>query len=298
MEFLAPVRARGTGHAAGDEAHIGGQALGRGVARQHLEGRERHVERGHQLVEAGHGHVDGRQCLHHAGVALIGDRGDGAVFGNGEVAARNSHVRGDELAPELDARHLDELLDVLGLLLFAGLLLEVVGHLVAGKVNGRHDHVRGALVAQLDDPFAKVGLIDDDAFLLQGRVELDLLGGHGLGLDHALDVVLLGDAHDDAVGVLRVGGAMHMDTELFGVLLELFVEFFHVLAGVVLGGRDFLDELALVHVLEHGLAVGLVGHGEGVEGAAQEFVAQGLVNLFAVVGKGGRRFMHGLPPEG
>lgn len=72
-------------------------------------------------------------------------------------------VRRDELAAQLHAGHLDQLLDV-GVLLFARGLGEVVGHLVARKMDGGHDHVGGAFMAQLDDPFAQVRLAHDQAF--------------------------------------------------------------------------------------------------------------------------------------
>ena len=238
-----------------------------------------------------------RQGGHHAGIALVGHGGHGPVFGHGEVAAADAHVRRDELAAQLHAGHLDQLLDV-GVLLFARGLGEVVGHLVTRKMDGGHDHVRGAFMAQLDDPFAQVRLVHNQAFGLQRGIELDFLGGHGFGFDHPLDVVFLGDAGDDLIGFLGRGRAMHVHAALFRLLLELLVEFLHVLAGVVLGFGYLGDEAALVHFLEDGFAVGPVGHGKGVQSAAQKIVLQGLIDLLAVIGKRFGGFMHGLsPPE-
>ena len=165
-------------------------------------------------------------------------------------------------------------------------------------MDGGHDHVGGAFMAQLDDPFAQVRLVHDQAFGLQCGIELDFLGGHGFGFDHPLDVVFLGDAGDDLIGFLGRGRAMHVHAALFRLLLELLVEFLHVLAGVVLGFGYLGDEAALVHFLEDGFAVGPVGHGKGVQSAAQKIVLQGLIDLLAVIGKRFGGFMHGLsPPE-
>ena len=281
----------GTGH----EGGVRGQALGRSVTGQHLQGGQGHFQVGHQLVQAGDGHMDARQGGDHAGVAFVGHGADGAHFGHGEVAAGDAHVAVDELAAQLHTGHLHQTLDVLGILLDAGLLGEVVGHLIAGQVDGGHDHVRGTFVAQLDDPFTKVGLVHDEPFLFQVGVQLDFFSGHGLGLDDALDVVLAGDAGDDAVGIFGSGGTVHVHAALFGHTAELFVQFFHVLAGVVLGVGDLFDQAAFVHFLEHSFTVGAVGHGKGVEGTAQEAVLKGGINILAVIRKGfGCGVAHGL----
>ncbi len=276
------------------ERDIGSQALGRGVARQHLKRGERHVEGGHQFVQAGNGHMHAGQGGHHAGVAFVGHGGNRAVFRNGEVASAHAHVGGDELAAQLYAGHLDQTLNVLRVLLHAGFPGEVFSHLIAGKVNGGHDHVGGAFMAQLDDPFPQVGFIHDQPLFFQIGVELDFLGRHGFGLDYPLDVIFLGDAGDDGVGFLRRGRAVDMYPAFFRLFLELLVQLFHVLAGVVLGVGNLRDQAALVHFLEDGFAVGAVGHGKGVQRIAQELVFQGLAKLLVIFRVVFRRAMHDL----
>ena len=300
-DHMHDLLAGGGGRAVARAVHEGdvrGQALGRGVARQHLQGRQGHIQRGHELVQTSQHHVHARQGGHHLGIAFIGDGAHAAVLGHGEVAAAHAHVRAQELAAQLHAGHLDQPLHV-RVLRDAGGLGEVVGHLLPGKVDGRHDHVRGAFMPQLDDPFAKVGLVHHEAVGLQPSVEVDLLGGHGLGLDDVLDVVLFGDAGDDLVGVGGRGRPMHDDAALFRLGPELGIELFHVTAGVVLGVGDLPDEAAFVHFLEDGFAVGAVGHGKGVQRPAQEAVFQRAVDILVVCGYAAEFFAvrHGHPPE-
>ena len=88
---------------------------------------------------------------------------------------------------------------------------------------------------------------------------------------------------------------MHVHAAFLGHTAELFVQFFHVLAGIVLGIGDLLDQAAFVHFLEHSFTVGAVGHGEGVEGTAQEAVLKGGINILAVIRKAfGCSVAHGL----
>ena len=270
-----------TGASAAHPGNIRGQALGSGVAGQHLKGHQGIVQLGNQLVQTGNGYVHARQGGDHAGVAFVGNGRNRAVFGHGKVTAAHAHVGGDELAAQLHAGHLDQALHV-RILLDAGGLGEVVGHLIARKVDGGHNHVRRTFVAQLDDPFAKVGFVHDQAIAFQGGVQADFFGGHGLGLDHLFNFVFFGNAHDQIVGFFSGDSTVHVHATLFGLGLKLRVQLVHVLTGVVLGIGDLLDQCLFVHFLEHGFAVGTVGHGKGIKGTTQKFVVQGLVQFLMI----------------
>ena len=141
MHDLAVIRIGAALTRAVHEGDIRGDALARGVTGQNLKHGHHGFKVGDQLVEAGQDHVHAGQRGNHTGVAFVGDRNRGAVFGDGEVTAADAHVAGDEFAAQLHAGHLDQTLDILALLLHAGGLGEFIGHLVAGEVNGRHDHV-------------------------------------------------------------------------------------------------------------------------------------------------------------
>ncbi len=265
----------------GDPGDVGGDGLARGVPGQGLDDAQGVGDGRGELVQADQGHVHARQGRHQAAVALVGAQGDGAGFGDGEVAAGDAHVGLHVLGAQFAPGHLDQLLDV-ALLPGAGDLAEQVGHLVAREVDGGHDHVGRAFVPQLDDPLAQVRLRDLQAQGLQVVVEQRLLGGHGLGLDDALDARLLRDAADDLVGLLAGLGHVHGDAHALGVLLELLEEPVHVGHGLVLGPGDVLHQAVHVHAGKGLGAAGAVGHGEVVHGGAQEFVVQGALHLAPV----------------
>ena len=82
---------------------------------------------------------------------------------------------------------------------------EDVAHLGPVAVDGRHQDVRGLVVAQLHDQLGQVGLHRGDAVVLQVLVEPDLLGGHRLDLDHLVHALRADQIGDDPVGLLRVG---------------------------------------------------------------------------------------------
>ena len=70
-------------------------------------------------------------------------------------------------------------------------------------MNDGSDDVAGRLVVELDDVLPEVRLDDVDPGLLQGVVEPDLFGDHGLGFDRTLHSPAPGDFHYCAV---RLGG--------------------------------------------------------------------------------------------
>jgi len=236
------------------------------------------------LVDAGDGHVDAGQGGDQPGVALVGHQADGAGFGNGEVGAADAHVGVGVLGAEFAAGDLDQALDVRGLVL-PGDLGEELGHLVAGQVDGRHDHVGRAFVAQLDDPFAKVRLHDFQIVFFQAVVEEGFLSRHGLGLDDYLAFAVGRDAGHDLVGLVAVLGHVHRDAVGFGLGLEFGVEFVQAGEAGVLDLDHFIDQSLDVVFTEGVGAADWVGRGEFFHGPAQKGVFQRLTKFFVVFGK-------------
>ena len=239
------------------------------------------VQGGQELVYAHECHVDTGQGGHQAGVALVGDQADTAGLCHGEVRSGNAHVRFNVFLPQFASGHFDQLLDF-RVLLLAGDLGEEIADLIAGEMDGRHDHVGGAFVAQLDDPFAQIGLGHFQTGIFQVMVEQGFLCGHGLGLDDLLAASILGNLGDDAIGLVAVLGKVDVDARCFGVLLELLVQSLVVFPGGVLGTGDVVYQAAHIHVLECVGASGAVGYGEIVESGTQKTVVQGLMKFFAV----------------
>jgi len=290
------VRAGGTGRGAGNPGDVGRDGLTGGVLGQALDDAKRIMQARRELVEAGQGNVDPGQGGGQPGIALVGDDADGARGGDGEVGPGNAHVGLAVPGPKLPAGHLDELLDV-HVLGFFGDLGEEIGHLVPGEVDGRHDHVGRALVAQLDDPFAQIRLGHLKAFGLQMMIEMDFLGGHGLGLDHGPDVVVLGDLRDNLAGLGGVLGQVDLRALGLGLTFEFLEQRLHAVGGGVLGRGDFGYEFRNVGAGE-GIGPGsAVGHGELVQGLALELVFQRFPQLLAIVRKGGGVLHLTCPPR-
>ena len=76
----------------------------------------------------------------------------------------------------------------------------------------------GRCSGELDDPLAQVGLAHLDAGLFQMGVEVDLLRGHGLGFDDALDAVLLRELENVLVHLGGIAGAENLGAAGLGVL--------------------------------------------------------------------------------
>ena len=86
--------------------------------------------------------------------------------------------------------------------------------------RGHHD-VRRFVVAQLNDEIRQIGLVRRDAGGFERRVELRLIGGHGLDLDDFRLLVALYDADDDSIGFIRVAGPMNFAAGRRAGLFEL-----------------------------------------------------------------------------
>ena len=92
----------------------------------------------------------------------------------------------------------------------------------------------GRSPAHLHQELAEVGFHDLDAVVLEGGVELNLLGSHRLALDHHLDLVVVQHLQRRRNGARGVGGSVHDGPDRLG------------------GGRELLDELR--HAVQRGLA--------------------------------------------
>ena len=91
----------------------------------------------------------------------------------------------------------------------------------------------------------------DDAVGLECFVEADLVGGHGLDLDDFFSVVLLDQVDDDAVGLVGIGGPVHV-ASCGGAggfeLQEIFIEMRErVLLDGAGGGAQLLPVLLFLH---------------------------------------------------
>ncbi len=95
--------------------------------------------------------------------------------------------------------------------------LEGARHLAAIAVHDRFDDVAGPVLVELHDELAQVGLDGLDAVALEEGAQLDLLGGHALGLHHALGAARGQDVEDGLAGRLGVG----REVDLRAVRLQL-----------------------------------------------------------------------------
>ena len=91
--------------------------------------------------------------------------------------------------------------------------------------------MRGPLAGQLNDPLAQIGFPHLDAGLFEVLVEMDLLRGHGLGLDDALDAVLLRQAEDVVLDRLRIVGAEYLGAASLGGARKRLGQFVEVRGG-------------------------------------------------------------------
>ena len=279
---------------AGDPGDVGGDGLPRGVAGQPPQDGQGLVHSGDELVQAGYGHVHPGEGGNQARIALVAHDAQGAGLGQGEVGSGDTHVRVGKALPELATGHLDQVFDVI-VLFPLGNLCEEAADLVPGEMDRGHDHVTGALPAELDDPLPEVRLHNLQADAFQMLVEVDLLGGHGLGLDHALAVVLRGDSLHKVVGL--AGGAGQMDPHALGFsdLAELLEELHLPVGGIILDIGDALHQAGQVDAGKVLLPAQSVRGSEVLQGLALKRLLHclfdfGPVGLEGFAGHGGAFF--------
>src|SRR5207253_11087696 len=127
---------------------------------------------------------------------LVLEDADRARFGDGEVDARDPEGRlGEPAAQRVAGRGRQRGHVVRGR--NPELVREQRGDLGLGLVDGRDYDVRWRLAGELYDVFAQVGLNGFDAAAGEGGVQVDLLRGHALALDHRPGATPLGDSADD-----------------------------------------------------------------------------------------------------
>ncbi len=244
-------RSVGVGHGAADDGDITGEQLSGGTLGQGGEDGRDVLKVLDQFFQPDNRDVDARQGGDQAGIAFVGDDDDAAGVGDGDVCAGDAHVSVEKLGAQLAAGELDQLGDV-GLLTLLDILAENLGNLLLGHMDGGHDHVRGALAGKLNDPLAQVGLVHFNAGLFQMLVEMNLLRGHGLGLDDALDAALLREAEDVILYGLGIAGAEDLGAAGLGGAGKLLGQFVKVRRG----GRLDLGNLG-AHGFEINALIGL-----------------------------------------
>ena len=104
---------------------------------------------------------------------------------------------------------------------------EEVGHIAAEFMYGRHHDVRGALVVELLDSFAQIGLIYFDAVFPHEFTHAAFIHGHAFAFGDHLDIVAAEDVKDNLVMFLGIARPVDVDSVGFGIggeLLEIPVE--------------------------------------------------------------------------
>ncbi len=290
VEFAGPVEIGGA-FRSGGEGDVGRDFLPGGRTRQQAQQGHRVVEGRHHLLDAGDDDMGLGQGLGEVAVALVGDDGGRAGFGDQEIGAGDADIGGDETL----AQHLTPLVDDGARLVERPLRrqlgvggLERIGPLLPDQMEGRRQQMAGRLVAQLDDIFAHVGFDRNDAASLKMIVERDLLGDHRLALGDGAGAQTLADPEHELARLGR--GARPMDMGAVGDRLPF--EFLEI--EIEMGERVFLDRLGLLaQRLEFGQPViGLAAldgetHAGLVERLLQDRVAQRGARIGLELGTGG-----------
>jgi hypothetical protein len=223
-------RSVGVGHGAANDGNITGKQLPGSTLGQGRENGRDVLKVLDQFFQPDNRHVNARQGSHQPRIALIGDDDDAAGLGYSNVCAGDAHIGVEKHRAQLAAGELHQRGDV-GLLTRLDILAENLGNILLGHVNGGHDHVGGPLVGKLNDPLAQVGLLHRNAGLFQMLVEMNLLRGHGLRLDDALDAALPREAENIVVYGLGIAGAENLGAAGLGDARKLLGQFVEVRCG-------------------------------------------------------------------
>ena len=211
-----------------------------GTAQHALEDSQTLIVRDN-LFQSDGGDVQTWTACRHVGIALVGAYHDVSCLGNAEVGTRHTGVSGQKFVAQTQACTVGQVRRVVvALLVRDAFLLEQLAHVVMVQVDGGHHDVRGLLALELDDAFAEVGLHYFDAFALQIRVHLALFGEHRLRLHHFLHVVVLQDAVDNLVELLRILGPVYLYTVLLGIRSKLVQILIQMRDSVTLDGTGLL----------------------------------------------------------
>ena len=165
-----------------------------------------------------------------------------ASLSDDEVRPGDAHVGVDELLPQLAPRLARQIFDSL-VSRRVQLLLEQLGDVLAGLVNGRRDDMIGRLARELNDILAQVGLHRFDALGDEPVVEPDLLRDHGLALDNQLDAPVARQLRHVLARRLGVLGEIDVAARSPHVALGHFEVVVEMLYGVRLNGPAALAQL-------------------------------------------------------
>ena len=154
--------------------------------------------------------------------------------------------------------------------------LEQLADFGAVLVQRRHHDVRRAILTELDDQIGEVGLVRDDAGLLERAIQSRLVRRHRLDLDDLAFVMLLDDLDDDAVGFVGVASPVDRAAGARAGGLELFEVEVEMTEGVILDRVRRLRELLPVgHLADDGRALVADDVGGAADVAAQLVAAEG-----------------------
>lgn len=211
-------------------AAVEGVVTGHGLARtcrgEHGEEEREVFHLWQNLFDAQQGDHRLGQGGSEAGVAFVFRERDHARLGDGEVRACDADVRLDVFLPQGAAGDHREFFRLPGGGA-AEFLLEEIADVIAREVHrGEHDVIRRFL-AELHDVFTEVALHDFKARLFHRAVQMDLFGGHGLGLDDALGFLVRDDLDDGVACLIRSAAPVDFGAtgfEFVGEFREILVE--------------------------------------------------------------------------
>ena len=218
VELLRPILIVGPARP-GNHAHVRRDALAGGRAGQQTQEHRQILQRRYHLLHTGQPHVNTGRRGAEPSVPFVGDDDQRAGFGHQKVRPADAHIGVQKLLTQYDPGHPRHLLDIVGVR-HSQLFGEQLRHLSPRLVQRRRYQVRRRLFRQLDDVFAQVGLINVDALCLQHVVQAQLLGHHGLALGNGAHAGVARNLGHDGVGLLSVGGEVHLPAGRHHVLFQ------------------------------------------------------------------------------
>jgi hypothetical protein len=126
-------------------------------------------------------------------IIVFGNAAVSRAFGDGEITTRDADIRGKVFLAQGSASDHRQFFRIArgGAAQFT---LEQFTDVIARKMHCWKNNVIWRFFAKLHDEFAQIGLDDFVTVLLQRVVQVNLLGGHGLGLDDGTGVFSFDDA--------------------------------------------------------------------------------------------------------
>ncbi len=116
--------------------------------------------------------------------------------------------------------------------------------------------------------------------------------GHGFGFNNFLCAVLVDNLCNDFIGFLCIFCPVNNNTAFFSFFFEFEVQFFHVLAGIVFGVSNLLDDGFTVNFTEHCFTAGTIINSKFIKGASQELVVERFVDILFIIFCGFNTIFH------